>query len=484
MLKSQAADDLLTTKDAVGLAELVRSREITSREIVEAMIDRTERLDGPLNSVVMRFFGDAIEAAGKPLGSGPLAGVPIYVKDAQTAWANRKMTQGSYVLEDNVAKVDSELVTRLIAAGMMIAGRTNSAEFGAMFETAPPLYGATRNPWNIAHSAGGSSGGAAAAVAARLLPIGHAGDGAGSIRVPAGFCGVFGLKPTRGRIPMGPDVLESPGGTTTSGFITVSVRDNAALLDAVSDNWLGAPSLAPPLDKPLLDKIDRPPGKLRIALIRKPLADIAVDPELLQAVDDVAGLCGALGHEVVEDELPIDNPTVLEAVWLHWAVSIGTAIHRIDKRKGKPGNIMRAGRFVQLLWEKSRAVPASDYLANLNYLQQTCAAVSVWMHQKQYDMWLSPLAAGLPPQLGWLDAETTDPETVYIRQRDFFSYTPLINHLGTPSMSVPLNWSSAGLPIGAHFSGRFGDEETLLRLARQLEIARPWAGRLPPGATA
>jgi amidase len=479
MLNTREADDLLTTKDALGLAELVRKREITSGEIVEAMISRTERLNGPINAVVMRFFDDAIESAQKPQGNGPLAGVPIYVKDAQTAWANRPMTQGSFVLEDNIAKVDSELVTRMIAAGLIVAGRTNSAEFGSMFETAPPLYGATRNPWNLNHSAGGSSGGAAAAVAARLLPIGHAGDGAGSIRVPAGFCGVFGLKPTRGRIPMGPDVLESPGGTTTSGFITVSVRDNAALLDAVSDHWIGAPSLAPALDKPILDRIDLPPAKLRIALLRRPLADTPVDPELLHAVEDVAELCRSLGHEVVEDELPIDNPKVLEAVWLHWAVSIGTAIHRIDKRKGTPGNILRAGRFVQLLWEKSRAVAASDYLANLNYLQQTCATVSAWMQQKRYDMWLSPLATGLPPELGWLDAQTADPETVYIRQRDFFSYTPLINHLGTPSMSVPLNWSSSGLPIGAHFSGRFGDEETLLRLARQLEIARPWAAKLP-----
>ncbi len=213
--------------------------------------------------------------------------------------------------------------------------------------------------------------------------------------------------------------------------------------------------------------------------MKKPLADCAVDPEILAAINDVAALCSSLGHEIVEDELPVQSHEVLEAVWLHWAVSIGTAVHRIDRRKGSPGNISRAGKFVQLLWEKSRAVTAADYLANLNFLQQTSAGVTRWMKQKQYDVWLSPMTVGLPPRLGWLDAQVDDPQVVYQRQRDFFSFTPLVNHMGAPGISIPLNWSASGLPIGAHFCGHFGEEALLLRLARQLELARPWAEKIP-----
>ncbi len=229
MLKNAEADELLNSNDGIALAALIKKGELTSSELVEAMVGRVERIDGSTNAVIMRFFEDALAQSKQPPREGPLAGVPILVKDAQTAWAGRPMTQGSYVLEDNVAKADSELVLRMIDAGLIIAGRTNSAELGSMFETAPPLYGATRNPWNLDHSSGGSSGGAAAAVAARMLPIAHAGDGAGSIRVPAAFCGVFGLKPTRGRIPMGPDVLESPGGITRpasslSRYVTMRPR--------------------------------------------------------------------------------------------------------------------------------------------------------------------------------------------------------------------------------------------------------------------
>lgn len=467
--------------DCIDLANLIRRGEISRREVLQQAIDNIVRDDRQINSVVLRFFEEALASADDPLPQEALfAGVPFLLKDAQTAWAGHPMTQGSRILATNVAARTSDLVTRLQAAGLTVLGRTNAAEFGAMFETQPPLYGATRNPWHLAHSAGGSSGGAAASVAARMVLAGHAGDGAGSIRVPAAFCGVFGLKPTRGLVPMGPDVLESPGGTTTSGFVSISVRDNAALLDAVSAPVTGALYAARNQGARLFEDLERPPMKLRIGLVRRPLADTTVDPEVLAAIDDTAALCASLGHEVVNAQLPIDHGDTLQAIWLHWATSICTAIHRVDQKRGQPGAIRDAGRFVQLLWEQGRVLSASDYLVNLGRLQLTSALVAQWQEAQGFDALLSPMATGLPPTIGWLDAESEDPREVFRRQRDFFSYTPLVNHMGAPAVSVPLQWSRSGLPIGSHFVGAPGADALLLRLARQLELARPWAARIPP----
>ncbi|MCA0919271.1 amidase [Pseudooceanicola nanhaiensis] len=470
---------LFGADDCLHLAEMLRSSSISRRELLEETIRRVETLDETLNAVPIRFFEAAMAEADGPLPDGPFAGVPVMVKDAQTPIKGQEMTQGSNVMKGNVAAADAPLVARMKAAGMTILARSSSAEFGSMFETDTARYGATRNPWNPDHSSGGSSGGASAAVAARMVLAGHAGDGAGSIRVPAGFCGVFGLKPSRGLVPMGPDPLESPGGTTTSGFTSISVRDNAAMLDAVSAPMTGALYPAVNQGVSLLAQLEEAPKGLKIGLIRRPLAEIEPDPEVIAAVEETAALCEELGHHVVEVELPIDHAATLERIWLHWAVSIGTAIHRIDQRRGVPGAIADAGRYVQLLWEKSRAVTAPDYLANLNRLQVTCGQVAQWQEAQGLEVLLSPMAAGAPPRLGWLNAETDDPETVHIRQRDYFSYTPLMNHMGAPGMSVPLGWSRSGLPLGSHFFAAQGQDGLLLRLARQLEIARPWRDRLP-----
>lgn len=470
---------LFDADDCLALADMLRSGAISRRELLEATIDRIETLDATCNAVPIRFFEAAMKDVDGPLPEGRFAGVPVMVKDAQTPVAGEEMTQGSNVMKANVAAADGPLVARMKAAGMTILARSSSAEFGSMFETDTARYGATRNPWNPDYSCGGSSGGASSAVAARMVLAGHAGDGAGSIRVPAAFCGVFGLKPSRGLVPMGPDPLESPGATTTSGFTSISVRDNAAMLDAVSAPMTGALYPAVNHGVSLLAGLEEAPKALKIGLIRRPLAEIEPDPEVIAAVEDTAALCEELGHEVVECELPVDHPATLERIWLHWAVSIGTAIHRIDQRRGRPGAIADAGRYVQLLWDKSRSVTAADYLANLNHLQVACSQVAQWQEAQRIDVLLSPMAAGAPPRLGWLNAETEDPETVHIRQRDYFSYTPLMNHMGAPGMSVPLGWNRAGLPLGSHFFAAQGQDGLLLRLARQLEIARPWRHRLP-----
>lgn len=474
MLTADDADRLLGREDATGLPTLVRQGEVSAAELRRAAIERIERVNGAVNAVVLRF-GEADESPAQ----GPFHGVPLLLKDAQTAWKGEAMTQGSDMLAGNVAGHDAELSRRLRAAGFAVLGRCNAAEFGAMFETSPRRYGPCRNPWDLGHSTGGSSGGSAAAVAARMVPVAHAGDGAGSIRVPAAFCGVFGLKPSRGRIPMGPDLAESPGGTTTSGFVSLSVRDNAALLDLVAGPAVGDPYAAAPHPR-FLAALEQRPAQLRLAVVRRPLSDLPLNPEVEAALDDAAALLRALGHEVVEDELPIDHAACLDLVWRHWETSISAAVYRLDRRTGRPGHVHRAGRFVQLLWERGRARSAIDYLADLAMLQGMARRTEEWMAERGHDAWLSPAAVAPPPPLGWLDAETADPVTVWQRQAGCFAFTPLVNHMGNPAMSVPLHWSRAGLPIGTHVCGRQGDESTLLRLARQLEEAHPWRDRLPP----
>ena len=316
----------LARLDATAQAELVRRGEITTLELVDAAIDRIERANPILNAVVTPTFDRAREAARGDLPAGPFRGVPFLLKDLSAAWAGVRMTSGSAFLKDFVAPVDSVLVRRYFAAGLVVLGKTNCPEFGFLPTTEPRLFGPTRNPWDLERSPGGSSGGSAAAVTAGMVPFAHGNDGGGSIRIPASCCGLVGLKPTRARITQAPLLGDVMGGLVVDHALTRSVRDSAALLDATAGPAPGDPYLAPPPARPFLDEVSADPGRLRIAWTARNPIGAPVDPECARAVEETAALCAELGHVVEEAAPDLDGDLLYEsflAVWLSghaWAI--------------------------------------------------------------------------------------------------------------------------------------------------------------------
>jgi amidase len=467
----------LTSLDATAQAELVRRREVTPIELVEAAIARIERVNPALNAVVTPLYEHARAAAASP-PPGPFRGVPFLVKDLQATCAGARYTAGSRLLGDFVAPLDTELVTRLRASGLVIVGKTNTPELGILPTTEPAFLGAARNPWDPARSTGGSSGGSAAAVAARLVPFAHANDGGGSIRIPASCCGVFGLKPTRARNPLGPLVGDLLAGLVVEHAVTLSVRDSAALLDATAGDDPGAPYSAPPLARPLREEVGAPPGRLRIAFTTAAPTGVPVDPDCAAAVRDAAALCAALGHDVEEAAPPLSGDLITESFVTVWTVGVAWTI---DSLAGFTGRTVTRESVEPLTWalaEAGRQRSGPDYLAAIQTLQGLGRVMAAFMRDR--DVWLTPVVAEPPPPLGTFDSPADAPLVGFLRAAQFVPFTPIANATGQPAMSVPLSWNAAGLPIGTHFTGRFGDESTLVRLASQLEAARPWAHRRPP----
>ena len=469
--------DEIALLDATTQAELVRRGQVKPIELVDAAIARIERLNPTLNAVITPMFEQARAAACVPQPAGPFRGVPFLLKDLLTSYAGVRLSAGSTFLRDFVPDHDSELVARLKRAGLVIVGKTNTPEFGLLATTEPRLFGPSRNPWDPMRTTGGSSGGSAAAVAAGMVAMAHGNDGGGSIRIPASCCGAFGLKPTRARNPLGPDVGDVMGGLAVEHAITRSVRDSAALLDATSGPDIGDPYCAPPPARPFVREVGADPGRLRIAFTTAAPTGVPIHADCVSAVREAAKLCSDLGHEISEGAPAIDGERFATCFITLWSVGCARAME---------GNAILTGRrpapddFEELTWalaEQGRAVKASDYLLVVGLLQLMARQIARFF--VNYDVWLTPTLAEPPLPLGSFDPKPGNPLYGLQRAAAFVPFTPLCNVTGQPAMSVPLFWNAQGLPIGTHFVGRFGGEATLFRLAAQLEMARPWAARRP-----
>jgi amidase len=471
--------DEVLRRDATDQAELVRRGEVSAAALVEAAIERIEQLNPRLNAVVTPLFEQARKAALTIDPAAVFAGVPFLVKDLVAEIEGTPLAEGSRFLAGHyLSKRDSELVARFKRAGLVLLGRTNTSEFGLVPTAESELSGPCRNPWDPSRTTGGSSGGSSAAVAAGLVAMAHANDGGGSIRVPASCCGLFGLKPTRARNPLGPDYGDMASGLIAEHAVTRSVRDSAALLDLTSAADPGGPYPAPVPERPFAAEVGRDPGRLRIAFSTRPLTGAPAHSDCIAAVEGAAGLCRDLGHEVEEAAPEIDGEAVVKSFARVWIGFVGWAIRDWQRRLGREPLQEHFEAATWVSFQRAEAMTPADYLLAVQDLQRQARAVARFF--QPYDLWLTPTLAEPPYQLG---AFAFTPETRHQhleRLGRFTGFTLLANVTGQPAMSVPLHWSEAGLPIGVHFLGRFGDEATLFRLAGQLEAARPWAGRWPP----
>lgn len=466
------------TLDATAQADLVRRKEVKPIELVEAAIGRIERLNPTINAVITPMFDLARQAASGPIPDGPFTGVPFLLKDLMAAYAGVRFTWGSAFLRDFVVDHDSELVTRHKRAGLIVLGKTNTPEFGILPTSEPHFFGPTRNPWNTNHSAGGSSGGSAAAVACGMVAMAHGNDGGGSIRIPASCCGVFGLKPTRARNPLGPDAGDAMGGLVVEHAITRSVRDSAALLDATCGPDIGDPYWAPPPARPFLQEVGADPGKLRIGFTSQSGTGTPVHADCIAAVQDAAKLCADLGHHVEETTPTVGGDMITQAFMVVFATGCAMSVDALALLTGRTPT---PDQFEPLTWavtEMARQQTAPNYLLSVAILQRISREVARMF--LDYDVLLTPTLAEPPLPLGTLESPPDNPLYGLIRSASYVPFPAIGNITGQPAMSVPLYWNADGLPIGTQFFGRFGDEATLFRLAAQLEQARPWANRHPP----
>jgi len=466
--------------DAVGLAQLVARGEVSAEDLLDEALDRMGRLNPTLNAVVIPMEEEARATLAAGLPEGPFAGVPFLVKDLALNYAGVRTTHGCRLFAESVPTRDSELTRRYKAAGLVIFGKSASPEFGLTTTTESILFGQTRNPWNLEHVAGGSSGGASAAVAAGMLPLAHASDGGGSIRIPAACCGLFGLKPSRGRMPFGPDVGEGWSGMSTMHAVSRSVRDSATLLDASDGADLGAPYPAPPKARPYRDEMTREPGSLRIALLEETFNGLPTDPDCLDAVRDAAKLCESLDHHVEPAKFSIDAESLATS---SQAIMGGNVASLLDERAAALGRELREDDMEPFTWisvQGARERSAADYARAIRGIHAIGRQVETFL--QDFDMILSPTMGAPPEKLGVLALANPDLPTLITRLLTSVGYTQIFNASGHPAMSVPLCWNPQGLPIGIQFAARLGEEGALFRLASQLEKARPWAGRRPPAA--
>jgi amidase len=456
----------------------VRTRAVTPKELLDAAVACIEARNLAVNAVVNRMYDRAEAAIAAGLPPGPFTGVPYVLKDLGVYYAGTVTSAGSAFFRDAVADHDSEIVARMKRAGLVILGKTNTSEFGLSPSAEPKLFGPTRNPWNPEFTAGGSSGGAAAAVASGMLPVAHGTDGGGSIRIPASCCGLFGLKPTRARTPMGPDLGENWSGSSVGHAVTRSVRDSAALLDATAGPDVGDPYWAPPPRGSYLAEVGADPGRLRIAVATRPWSGHPVDPECLEAVAKAAKLCEDLGHHLEEASPFIDEELHGQARRIIRAANTRASLEARGKALGREPRADDVETITWMTAEIARGLTAADYAWAIRAAHQIGRVVGRFF--TRYDVLLTPTMCHPPPKLGLLSMSGQDPDVYWKAHPRAVAFTAVFNTAGNPAMSVPLHWSDDGLPIGVQFAAPFGEEATLFRLAAQLEAARPWAERRPP----
>ncbi|MCW5620687.1 MAG: amidase [Burkholderiales bacterium] len=463
--------------DASSLAALVARGEVSPEELLEAAIASCDAANAQVNAVTTRLDEDARAAIAAGLPQGPLRGVPFLLKDLNTLLAGTVTSNGSRFFAHNRADHDSELIARYKRAGLVIFGKTNTPEFGLTVTTEPVLFGPARNPWNLAYMAGGSSGGAAAAVAAGIVPVAHAIDGGGSIRIPASCCGLYGLKPTRGRNPMGPDRGEGWSGMSTEHVVSRSVRDSAALLDATCGPDLGAPYFAPPPVQPYTQVLEARQAPLRVGMCLRLPSGERVHAECERAAADTANVLGELGHRVEEVDLGVVQEGFGPAFRIIIAGNVRAAIEAHAARIGRQPSPEDLERVTWAMFEAGGRASAADYAR---------AVLAVHRSGRQYaqlferfDLLLSPTLPRPPQKLGVFSMMTDDLETYGREVAQFTAFTAIVNIAGNPAASLPLHWSTDGLPIGVQLVARYGEEATLLRVSAQLEQARPWFDRRP-----
>jgi amidase len=462
--------------DGVGLADLVRKKQVSARELLDEAIARTAKVDPQINAVVVKHYEYAQRQIDRGIPDGPFAGVPFLLKDLEFLEGTRT-TSGANVYEDHVAGHTGTLAQRFLDAGVTILGKSSTPEFGLMPTTESRLFGPTRNPWNLAHSSGGSSGGAGAAVAARLVPVAHASDGGGSIRIPASASGVFGLKPTRARNPLGPERGEAWSGFSCGHVLSISVRDSAVMLDAVHGPEPSSPCVAPPRERPFAEEVGRDPGRLRIAFTDKSPYGDAIDPEIAAAVREVATLLAGLGHHV-EERAPVlaADPAVVMTTIV--SANTGLSVRLAEQQFGRAMTDRDFERLTLATARNAQKATATDFMAAQLGAFRIARGLAAFF--ATCDVFLCPTLCSPPLQIGELNPMSPDLSHIPPILRRYMPATSMFNMSGQPAMSVPLAWNAAGLPLGMMFAARFGDEATLFRLAAQLEQARPWKKKLPP----
>jgi amidase len=472
----------LAALDATAQAALVRSGEASPAELVQAAIDRARAVGDRLNAIIHPRYDAALAEASGDLPDGPFRGVPFVLKDLDGTAAGEPFHGGTRFLKEAgyVAPADSELTARFRRAGLVSLGRTNTPELGLVTTTEPEAYGPCRNPWDLERSTGGSSGGSAACVAAGIVPMGHAGDGGGSIRIPASECGLVGLKPTRGRITVGPEAGEAWAGLVARLAVTRSVRDTAALLDAVAGPGVGDPYWAPPPSRPYVDELTAAPTRLRIGWTNRSFdGSIELDPQVAAATEATANLLEQLGHEVVEAAPSALGGDTLQYFLPAYSSWVARELDELSELTGAP---LREDGFEAGTWaiaEAGWATTASQYLAAIEGLHRITREAVAWWEVDGFDLLLTPTIPELPPTLGQFGSTKEEPLNGLFRSAIPAHFTAPFNVSGQPAISVPLHQSTEGLPIGMQFVAAPAHEDVLIRLAAQLEAALPWADRRP-----
>ena len=466
--------------DATDQAALVASGEVSPIELLEAAIERIERIDPAVNAVVIRWFDHArATASDADLPHGPFRGVPFLIKDLFAEYAGQRISNGNVAFKEAhvVADADTTLVSRYRAAGLVIAGRTNSPELGSVPTTEPVAWGPTRNPWDTTRTPGGSSGGAAAAVASGMVPFAHASDGGGSIRIPASCCGLVGLKPSQGRITLGP--IRDESGLSVQHCVSRTVRDSAALLDATCGPGIGDTVIAPAPGRPYVDELGADPGRLRVGILDHHPQGAPVDAEVTRAAQSVGELLESLGHHV-EAAWPkaLEDNTFGATFGALWSTNMGVSRRRFEEQLGRPLQDHEFEPMNRVQAEFAAHFTSVDYALALSAVAQYRRALQSWWHDG-WDLLLTPTVAEVPIKLGTIVNDAEHPMSPMQRAGQFTPFTPPFNTSGQPAISLPLEWTTEGLPVGVQLVAAYGREDVLVRIASQLEQARPWAHRTP-----
>jgi amidase len=476
-----AVPDDLALLDATAQAELVRRGDASPLELVDAAIDRAEEVNGELNAIIHRRYEQAREQAKGTLPDGPFRGVPILFKDLLCAVEGDPYHEGVGLLKNAGwrARHTDNLATRYLEAGFVCIGRTNTPEFGLVPTTEPLTYGPARNPWDTTRTTGGSSGGSAAAVAAGIVPVAHANDGGGSIRIPASCCGLVGLKPSRGRSSLGPNLDQLTSLLTVELCVSRTVRDTAGVLDAVRAPFPGDPVIAPAPSRPYVEEVGADTGPLRIGLlVENPIDTGTVDRDCITAVEQAARVLESLGHRV-EHEFPkaIADPALLPHFSTLWSTALAAELRYWELTIGREATRDDLEPLTWTLAELGRDSSALQLIEAYAAVNEFTRAVATWWDD--HDLLLTPTLGEPPVPLGTFHTPE-EPLLGFIRAATFVPFTPPFNVTGQPAISLPLHWNANGLPIGVQLVAAYGREDVLLRIASQLEQAQPWADRIPP----
>ncbi|MEP7210701.1 MAG: amidase [Alphaproteobacteria bacterium] len=469
--------DDYSTYDGVGLAQLVAKGDVSPAELTEAAIARIERHNPKLNAVVFKGYDDARRQAASALPDGPFKGVPFLIKDLGMPVAGWPRSSGSKYTRGFVDTADGGLTARYRKAGVVLLGKSNTPEYGITGTTESAALGPCRNPWNTNHISGGSSGGSASAVAAGIVPLAHASDGLGSIRIPAACCGLVGLKVTRDRNPNLPDGYDYAFGNVVDHVVSRTVRDSAVMLDATGYAEPNAPYPAPAKERPYADEVQRSPGKLRIAFSSETPNGRPIDPEIEAALQRTASLLKGLGHEVIERGLGIDYRALYASRGAAAAGNFAAGMARLADELGREPEPEELEPLTWAILKAGKRQTGADVMRSLqetrmlNY--KTLAAFA------DIDVYLTPVTGMPVPEIGFIDPVKAEPRELNKRQGRLYPFTPPFNFSGQPSMSLPLEVDGKGLPIGMMFTAKYADEATLFRLAAQLEKEAPWKDRRP-----